>query len=418
MRSALLVLLMTGCGDGALFVSRPWTAEKTVVLLATDEAGTPLGSPAIATGAKVELEVDAEPPFVLYAWVFAPEVLASSCPIGIGGEGLPVPAQREVFVAAIDGEDSTMFTKTEPPSIDVKTTCIVPLPCPQATVSDIRLDELAGANVSAILALSGEKLLVAGDQWTRILELDGVDRRMLDTSAIAGPIRSLSRVGDHVYGATRMENFRFDLAGESFQVETATVMRGLEPVPGGAPVIFGPFGVREVFEGASSATTAIERVDLDVRQVRMVASDNGLLIDEASMVFWFGGNGWSFEQPGDGGLTIESFRRADGDESSFMIVGKRENAFLRRDGDWQQLPPPFMRGISFNDVESLGQSNYVIVGEFGTAALYRDRLWCTYELGVAHNLVRIAAAPDPRILFVGTARDAEGYPHLLRVTLE
>jgi hypothetical protein len=388
-----------------------------VVLLVAGEDGTPLGAPTVSTGAKLALEIEAEPPFSLFAWVFAPDLLAPSCPVAIGGEGAAIPRGGEFWRASVvDADEPALFTLSESPAIDVKTTCTVPLPCPSLAMEEHRLDPLAGGNLAAILPLSPVKALLANDQSRRILELDGDRTRLLDTGAISGPIRSLAREGNTIYGATRTEVFRFEIDDEVLEVETSTVQRGLELVPSGPPVVYGPFGIREVFT-AASGTTAVERAMLDVRHVRMAAADLGLLVDEMSMIYAFAGVAWTPDSPGANAFTFESFRRLGGDESSFMAVGKRENAFLRRAGVWEQLPPPFNRGIGLSDVAALGGDRFFVVGEFGAAALYQDGIWCTYELTPERNLHRVARSEDPQVLFVGTNPDAGGVPSLLRVTL-
>jgi hypothetical protein len=411
---------MAGCGGDVVFLGRPWSADSTVVLLATDATKQPLANPTIARGDKVQLDIEADPPFSLYAWVYAPAVLQPSCTIGVGGEGVPIPSFGDTFVAAIQDRDSpSEFSPAEAPGVDVKTTCSVPLPCPQAIVENSALDELNGSNVIAILPLAPEKLLVAGDQGRRILEIDGTTRRLLDTMPVSSPMRTLELDGDTVYGAAKFERFRFALADEIFETVTSTgEVRGLEVVPDGPPVLYGEFGVLEVFDGATTATAAIEELAVDVRQVRMIGANRGVLVDEDSMIYSFDGTGWTREQPGDGGFTLESFRRADGDDSTLIAVGKRENAFLSRDGVWAQLPPAFGRGVGFNDVVSLGGGSYFVVGDFGLAALYRDGLWCPYEFGEERDLTRVVSTADPEVLFVGTNRDPLGYPHLLRLTLE
>lgn len=417
MRRLLLLFLMASCGDRALFLERPWGADRTVVVVATDTDGAPLAPPAIGGGATVRFDLVADPPFSLFAQVFAPEVLAPDCPIGFEGAGSLLPDEREVFSVLVrDFSAAAAFAPAESPGIAVKTTCTVPLPCPRMSIESTRIDEL-DAGLTAILPLSSTRVLLGGERTPSIVEVDGSERRVIDSGALGGGIRSLAWDGAAVIGSTFQSAFRLELDTATYQLEEAPPpVRGLELVPGGPPVLYGDFGVREVL-GASSATTAIERISVRVRHVRVAPNGQAILIDEGNVVYGFNGIFWRIENPSTGGLTTESFRRVAGDESSFMLVGKRENVFLRRGEAWQQLPVAFNRGVDFTDAVALGGGRFFVVGEFGTGALYQDG-WCTYDLGFEGSVSRVARAPDGETFFAGTEADADGHPRLLRFTFE
>src|SRR5687767_12307136 len=167
-RRLLLFPLIAGCGgDDLVFLDRPWAADRTVVLLAVNADG-PIGAPSISTGEKLQLSIDADPPFSVFAWVFAAEVLAPGCSVGIGGEGFPLP-QGEVWEALVRSDRGPSFARAEAPSIDLKTACALPLPCPDSMIESWPIPQLAG-NITAIVPLDGRRALIAGDRGTRILD--------------------------------------------------------------------------------------------------------------------------------------------------------------------------------------------------------------------------------------------------------
>ena len=92
----------------------------------------------------------------------------------------------------------------------------------------MRIDELAGNDITALVALSPTRVLAAAGFSNMLIEIEDDRHRILDTSAVRGEMRSLVREGDAIYGATTIEVFRFEIGIEVFEVETSTVQRGLD----------------------------------------------------------------------------------------------------------------------------------------------------------------------------------------------
>lgn len=415
-------LLLAACAPEAqrLHSAPPWPPSHTVVLLAVDARGAPLGAPLVFGPAEVVQLPLPEQASRLVAFTYAQGQGLLQCGVRIGGTQAALPTADQTYGSGPLPADTLVFTALSEAPFDLRFDRCTPAAqqCPRFEVTRIDAPEVVDQDLVALAWAPDGQLYVAPSKTVRgapyLLRVDAGPSLVAlpsDPAWMGGGLRAFSAQEGGFVGVSDRSLIELDAQARVRSATTAPEdPAGLLDLGPDDRLVFGATGLVAV-RGATEPIFDPVLSGLFVEPDLVLAlTSQGILRRQGTQ--W--GDDYVFGE-------LESWQALGGDGAAQVAVNQVGQVLLRRGpGVWENLGTPPAPPQRLRAAAGLGAGRVVVAGNYGFFALWTGARWCVPPVVVANTLLAVVSEADGETFWIASASldSVQGdLPFLLRVRL-